>query len=105
MNELNLICTINIKTPNISEELSLDIRQDLNLFLTSIDARLLEGPLDNIHKTGEIKTTFEVYPQVKELIENYFHLTAQYPKFYEATIAFNKIPAVNEYGVKGIFIP
>ena len=88
-----IVCTINVQTTNQDSEEVYGIRQDLSLFLLSVGARVLVGPLEKISDPELITSTFEIMPRMQETVENYFYLTAEYPKSFESTLSFDKIEA------------
>lgn len=92
----DVICTISVQVQNEDPLHIGELRRELHLFLISVGARILRGPTDEINNTKTIHATFEIYPRMRETVENFYHLTAMYPKHYESTISFNKIEPLNE---------
>ncbi len=97
------ICTITVQTKDLEPDEVFEIRRDLSFFILSVGARVLLDPLDRVSNPELIETTFEIFPRMQETVENFYHLTAMYPKHFESTISFNKIEPLTEPAI-GIYI-
>lgn len=87
----NTICTITVQTKGLGPDQVFELRRDLSFFIMSVGARVLLDPLDKISEPELIETTFEIFPRMQETVENFYHLTAMYPKRFKSTISFSKI--------------
>ncbi len=71
-----------------------ELRKDLSFFLLSVSARVLLDPLDKVTEPESIQTTVELFPRMQETVENFYYLTAEYPKRFKSTISFSNIEPV-----------
>ncbi len=90
----NTICTITVQTKDLDPEEVFELRKDLSFFLLSVSARVLLDPLDKVTEPESIQTTFELFPLMQETVENFYYLTAEYPKRFKSTISFSNIEPV-----------
>ena len=90
----NTICTITVQTKDLDPDQVFDIRRDLSFFILSVGVRVLLDPLDKVVHPELIETTFEIFPRMQEIVENFYYLTAEYPKRFKSTISFSNIEPV-----------
>lgn len=101
--EYDTICTITIQTKGEDREDVLEMRRDLALFLFSVGARVLQGPLNKNKDPDLITTTFELVSEMKKAVEDFFYLSRNYPEDFPASLTFDEIEPLKE-PAKGIYI-